>query len=70
MGETVVGSMVFNSIFPIVMEIGFWGMRMAFRKLDSIRAPEGKNTSCISLQQYVNLYSGSTYFMHFKYSGI
>lgn len=70
MGGTVVGSMIFNSVFPIAMECGFLSMRIGFRKLDQWRAPEGKQTSCISIQQYVNLTAGSTYFMHFKYSGI
>lgn len=70
MGETVVGSMVFNSIFPIGLECGLYGMRWTLRKLDQCRAESNYETSCISLQQYVNLYAGPTYLMHFKYSGI
>jgi len=42
MGGTVVGSMIFNSVFPIAMECGFLSMRIGFRKLDQWRAPEGK----------------------------
>lgn len=69
-GDTIVGSMVFNSYFPIGMEFLYWGIRSLKRALDRNGAPDGYQTKCVSIQQYVNIYAGSEYFMHFKYSAI
>jgi len=55
-GDTVVQAMVFNIWFPIAMEIGYFGMRTAFRLKDSIGSEEG--TKCKTIQQYANIYSG------------
>jgi hypothetical protein len=70
MGDTIVGSMMFNVWFPIVMEIIYWGMRFGFRTLDKVKAPEGFTTSTTSIQQYINIFSGPQYYMHYKYSSI
>jgi hypothetical protein len=70
MGDTIVGSMKFNIWFPVAMEFGYWGMRLAYRLRDYLKAPEGFNTSSQSIQQYINLYAGPQYFMHYKYSSI
>ena len=50
MGDTIVGSMLFNVWFPIAMEIGYWMMRTSFRLYDKAMAPEGQMTSCNSIQ--------------------
>jgi hypothetical protein len=70
MGDTIVGSMKFNVWFPIVMEIINWSMRYGFRTLDRVKAPEGFTTSTNSIQQYINIFSGPTYYMHYKYSSV
>lgn len=72
-GDTIVGSMVFNTYFPVAMEVLYFGIRTIKRVLDK----QGKEidgtvylTKCVSIQQYVDIFAGSQYFMHFKYSGI
>lgn len=35
-----------------------------------MRAPKGGETSCKTLQEYIELYSGPEYSLHYKYSGI
>jgi len=69
-GDTIVGSLVFNILFPIIMEFGWFSMRLTFRILDKIGTDETNPSKCVTVQQYVNKYSGPTYFMHFKYSSI
>ena len=59
---------MFNIWFPIAMEIMWWSMRTAFRFKDKFGADGG--TKCKTIQQYVNIYAGPQYFMHFKYSAI
>jgi hypothetical protein len=61
--------MVFNVWFPIAMEFGNYSMRLGFRMLDKFFAL-GKKTSTTNIQQYINLYSGPKYLMHYKYSAI
>lgn len=68
-GDTIVGSMMFNIYFPIGMEIMWYGMRTAFRLKDKMGAGES-GTKCQTIQQYVNIQCGPQYFMHFKYSAI
>merc|ERR1719183_3333671 len=70
MGETIVGSMKINAGFPLVFEIGMMYMRWTLRYFDNCCADDKKTTKKNTIQQYVNLYCGPEYFMHFKYSGI
>jgi len=70
MGETIVGSMKINAVFPLVFETGMMFVRWALRWLDGCGAGEGKTTKKTTIQQYVGLHCGPEYFMHFKYSGI
>jgi len=69
-GETIVGSMKFNSVFPVVIEVINFMVRTAKRQWDQFNLKDNSKTKCVSMQQYVNIYAGSIYFMHFKYSGI
>lgn len=69
LGDTIVGSMKFNIIFPIGMEIGFFGLRFLKRFLDK-RGGEAEPTKSVSIQQYVNIHSGPAFFIHYKYSSI
>jgi hypothetical protein len=69
-GDTIVGSMVFNILFPVIMEFFWFFYRTLFRTLDGINTPEGKVSKSLTLQGYINKFSGPTYFMHYKYSSI
>jgi len=40
-GDTIVGSMIFNSYFPVAMEFLWWAIRSLKRFLDKNGAPEG-----------------------------
>jgi len=70
-GDTIVGSMQFNIVFPVVMECGWFMMRLATRTFDKpVPADSEKPTKSITIQQYVNKFAGPEYFMHYKYSSI
>lgn len=63
--------MLFNVYWPIMEFFVFWGMRTAFRQLDrGITSFDSNKTKKITIQQYVELYSGPTFFIHYKYSSI
>jgi hypothetical protein len=68
-GDTIVGSMMFNIYFPIAMEFVWFAMRSVYRLKDKAGAGES-GTNCKTIQQYVNIQCGPQYFMHFKYSAI
>lgn len=59
--------MIINSCFSVILECVFWGIRILSRSLD--KWGEGK-TKCSSEQQYINLYAGPEYLVHFRYSMI
>jgi len=69
-GDTIVGSMVFNIYFPVIMEIINLGVRSLKRLIDYVSRGEGTSTSKKTIQAYIDLYSGPVYFLHFKYSSI
>lgn len=70
-GNTLIGSMMFNAIYPILEAFGYWGMRIFFRCLDrSCCSCSVYKTKKTSIQTYENLYSGPEYLMHYKYSTI
>jgi hypothetical protein len=62
--------MVFNVWFPIAMEWGNFCMRSTFRFMDWFATKPGKSTATTSIQQYINLNSGSKYLLHYRYSTI
>ena len=64
--------MVFNSIFPICMECVWFTYRTAFRLKSKLGMDISDEypTKCTSIQQYINLWAGPQYFMHYKYSSI
>lgn len=59
--------MILNSYFSVVLEIIFWFIRELPRCWD--RSGSGK-TRCTSDQQYINIYAGPDYLVHFRYSMI
>jgi hypothetical protein len=69
-GSTLVGAMIFNIYWPIAEFFINFGMRFGYRLLDRRFKCDPNLTKKITLQQYVELYSGPTFFIHYKYSGI
>jgi hypothetical protein len=70
-GNTLISTMVLNAVYPIIDFLMYWGMRVGFRILDRPCCSCDKNkTKKTSIQTYINLYSGPSYLMHYKYSTI
>ena len=71
-GNTLVSTLIFTSVFPVMEAFGFWGMRLGFRILDKRRifSCDKYVTTSTSIQSYVQTYSGPVYSMHFKYAGL
>ena len=69
-GNTLVGTMIFSMIFPILEAFGFFGLRLLGRILDRGFSNDPYLTKKTSVQAYVNTYSGPQYLMHFKYSAL
>lgn len=69
--NTIIASVQFNAIFPILEFIGFFGIRFLFRILDSnFRICDKYATKTTSIQSYINTYAGPEYSLHYKYSAI
>ena len=62
--------MKFNIYFPVVMEVMWYSLRLLKRLLDKRGATDEDPTACKSLQQYINIWSGPQFFIHYKYSSI
>lgn len=61
-------TMFIMGIFPYIeIAIGV-AMKLVFRRLDS--TDPAYSTKKTTLQQYINLYAGPVYLMHFKYASI
>jgi hypothetical protein len=69
-GNTLIGAMLFNVYWPIFEFFIFWGMRFAFRFRDRSFSTDFGKTKKTTIQQYVEIYSGPTFFIHYKYSSI
>jgi len=68
LGATIAGSLTFGAVFPIANECGQMGKRTTFRLLDR-HIYGGGLTGKTTIQQYVNLWSGPEFYMHYKYAG-
>ena len=69
-GNTLCGTMYFNAFFPIIESLGYWGLRILFRLLDRGCSCSDYKTKKTSIQQYINVYTGPVYLMHYKYSAL
>jgi len=69
-GNTLCGTMYFNAFFPIIESLGYWGLRILFRCLDRGCSCSDYKTKKTSIQQYINVYTGPVYLMHYKYSAL
>lgn len=68
-GSTMIYTMVFNSVYPVMEACGYWGLRLLYRLLDGTLCNKF-STKSTSIQAYINLTAGPVYYMYFKYSTI
>lgn len=69
--NTIIASVEFNAIFPIIEFFAFFGLRLLFRVLDSnFRLFNKYATKKTSIQAYIDCYIGPAYELHYKYSAI
>lgn len=69
-GNTIVATMMFSAVFPMMEACGFFGIRLVLRILDKGFSSDPYITKKTSIQAYINAYSGPQYLMHFKYSAL
>jgi hypothetical protein len=73
-GNILVYTNVFNAVFPLIEVVLYWAIRMAYIIVDKRCKCFSKDskytTNAQTLQQYIDLYSGDIYYMHYKYSAI
>ena len=69
-GNTMVGTMIFILLWPIIECIVFFLLRWLPRWLDHGFSSDPYKTKVTSIQAYVDNYSGPQYLMHFKYAHI
>jgi len=62
--------MIFNIYWPIIEFFGFWAIRGFFRSFDNRFSLDPDKTNTKTIYQYVELYSGPAYLIHYKYSFI
>jgi len=70
-GNNIVSAMLYIAYWPIIEFFVYWFMRLTFRVLDKGLCACGvDSTKCKTISQYVDLYSGPEYLIHYKYSAI
>ena len=69
-GKIIINTMIFNIAYPILEFVGFLSMRVAFRMWDKGLSCSAWKTRSKTIQSYVDIYSGSEYVIHYKYSNI
>ena len=69
-GNTMVGTLIFILLWPIIEFFVFFGLRWLPRFLDHGFSSDPYNTRVTNLQAYVDNYSGPLYLMHYKYAHI
>ena len=70
-GNNIVSAMISVAMWPIIEFFGFYGMRFTFRLLDrGICSCDTYKTKKRTIQQYIDVYSGPEYMIHYKYSSI
>lgn len=72
-GGLLIYTMLFNSLFPQIMQCVADFQKWLFRRMDQSWAKgldATYSTKCTQVSQYVKLYSGDDYIVHFRYSGL
>ena len=66
-GDLVIGTMIFNSVFPLMIN----GILAAIRNIKrwrDLKAESGTNQT--SIQGYIDLHGGPTFVVHFRYANM
>ena len=69
-GVPLVTAMIINAVFPLIEFAMWYGLRILLIFYDKSFSWKKYQTRMISIQQYINLYSGPEYLIHYKYSSI
>lgn len=67
-GATIIYTMIFNASWPFIEIAMTFGMSLGYRLLDKGFSLNKYVTKSRTIQQYINLYAGPDYLIHFKYS--
>jgi hypothetical protein len=70
-GDTIASAMMFNVYFPVCMEFLWFGIR-SLKRLFDIKGTDDQDhfSNSVTIQQYINKWSGPQFFIHYKYSSI
>ncbi len=66
----IISTMIFNIAYPIIEFVLFFSIRLAYRLLDNGFTMNSTKTKKHVIIDYVDLYSGPEYVIHYKYSFI
>lgn len=71
-GHIICSTMMFNVWMPPIEFAIFWLLRYAFRAWDqrSLIVDDLKRSHSLSIEQFVGLYSGAVFYIHYKYAFI
>ena len=69
-GGTIVKTMTINAVVPLIEFFMFFALRNFLRLLDRGFSKNVFQTKKKTIQQYVDVYSGSVYQIHYRYSGL
>lgn len=69
-GATITKAMLINAFMPVIEFCIFWCMREGFRRLDRGFGRDTYKSKKKSIQQYVDIYSGPDFMIHFRFSSL
>lgn len=70
-GNTLIVAIMFNIYWPILEFCSYYIMRITFRLLDRrCKTCNEYSTKTTTIQQYVEIYSGAYFYIHYKYAAI
>ena len=67
-GNTLVGTMMFTMVFPIMEVMCYYCLRLFFRFLDSGPSMSPAKTRLTSVQAFIDTYAGPKYLMYYNVS--
>lgn len=62
--------MMISAMFPVIEFCGFFFLRLGFKLLDSSFSRDPYKSKKKSINQYIDLFAGPEYAIHFRYSAI
>ena len=69
-GVPLITAMIINAVFPLIEFSMWYGINKVYILLDRGFTWRIYQTKAISIQQFINLYAGPEYLIHYKYSSI